>query len=160
MESLGLIAFIIWVIVQSSKAKKKPTNSRENQPPFPPGIPIPGGEPQGQKSAESPSPSPIDFEIPPIKGAPGSSGEVQEYPMEYEDNLDYEEYPVFVEEGSAPWERQPDETPTEEHDNIELKPADDETARQWLPLLKTPETARDAVIYAEIFGKPKALRRR
>ncbi len=35
-----------------------------------------------------------------------------------------------------------------------------ERAGSRLPLLRSPETAREAVLYAEIFGRPKALRRR
>lgn len=160
MESLGLIAFIIWVIVQSGKDKKKPTNSREHQPPFPPGIPIPGGESQSQEPAKSRFPSPIDFEIPPIKGAPGNNSETLEYPLEYEDSLDYEEGYESVEVNDVPWAWQPAETKTEEAIVSEPEPTSERKSRQWLPLLKNPETAREAVIYAEIFGKPKALRRR
>ena len=160
MESLGLIAFIIWIIAQSSKDKKKPTNSREHQPPFPPGFPIPGEDSRGQNPAGPRSPGPIGFEIPPIAGAPGNNSETPVYIPEYEDSLDYEEDYKSVEENDVPWEQPPAYALSGADIVSEAEPADEGKSRQWLPLLKDPETAREAVIYAEIFGKPKALRRR
>ncbi len=161
MEALAFIAFIVWILIDQHKDSKKPSNRREQgqhfPPGFPPGFPIPGPETQEQMPQNAEQRSPLGFEIPHIEGAPGDTVEIQEYPIDYEESSIYTEY---AEDYYSTLETEPDETPVENQTVPKFQESGDESEKKWLPLLKTPETARDAVVYAEIFGKPKALRRR
>ncbi len=146
---------------KDGKKPSKPSEQEQSFPPgFPPGFPIPGQEQQEDVPQEASRRHPLGFEIPHIEGAPGNPEDAQGYPSVYEENYVYTEYPVYEEETYTPRELTPDETPAKDPEVPEYLCSDDKKDDKWLPLLKTPETARDAVIYAEIFGKPKALRRR
>ncbi len=145
MSTLGII-FLIWFVAQILSDEKKKKQKRQRQP-LPQDIP---GEPSRRER------HPIDFEIPPIAGAPGQTAPMPQYPYE-------EPQVVFQEEIWPIPEPEPQVSREVREDLPEPVPtAAEESSRtgQKLPLLRNPETAREAVLYAEIFGRPKALRRR
>ena len=172
MESLGAIVFVIWFVAQLiSDEKKKKQRQRQNRP-LPPDLPLPQRmPPEGIGRGEDRSQSPLDFEIPPIAGAPGSSdrpsGEYEDVPPEWgygEEAWEYDgEEPSYdarevIREGAA--EASAAKAARTDVGQGEPRTAEKRQALSGLPLLRNPATAREAVLYAEVFGRPKALRRR
>ncbi len=139
-----LFLLVTWYFDKKGKEKKSPRPQRTR--PTLPSQPITWEEAKrGQ----------IPFEIPKIKGAPGSDDLLvvdSEAERAYQNQLARERQAARRAELLAEDARQspPPESPP-------VAPAQGEK-RGLLTL--TPETAREAVVLAEILGKPKAYRKR
>lgn len=145
MDSFWIIVlFLLASWYFDKRAKKKPQAPQRGPRPTLPPQPVPWEEAQGGN---------IPFEIPKIKGAPGEkilvmdSAEAQAYEEKLaEEKQRARRARLLAEDARAVPEPPVPGTPQKE-------------ARQS-PFSLTPESAREAVLLAEILGKPKAHRRR
>ena len=145
------IAFLVaYVFFGGAWVKQK------NRPrPVPQDFPLPrkNGQPTQKSSEENDE----DFAIPTIADAPTSNDSDDNFTAdECEDFADAfydEDEQTGLEPNCADAEDAREEKPT-------AKPSADTAAKKITTFVPTPNAAQAAVVYAEILGRPKALRKR
>lgn len=138
-----LILLATWYFDKKGKEKKPPRPQR-TRPTLPP-QPVSWEEAKGGG---------LPFEIPKIKGAPGSDDLLvvdSKAERAYQDQL--------VRERQAARRAEPLAEDARQAMPLEAPLSHPPQGEKRGPLTLTPETAREAVVLAEILGKPKALRR-
>lgn len=121
-------------------------------------VPMPTPEPTAERPAEEP-PKDLGFEIPPLRGAPKEAqAEAQETQEAEEDDealdaLRRDSYERHLAEKQERERKMEEERLRREHQMRETQTTTD--ARRF-----SPDALRNAIIWSEILGKPKALRRR
>lgn len=149
MESvLMIVIFVLFAVLTDKKGEKKKTP-----------LPLPRQSMPPQKKGEG-----LGFQIPELRNAPGTvyrepgtilSQQMQDYQQELAARKHEEEYKQqrLLEEQQI---RAAEQAAYEEQAKLSEMPA---PRPGWnIPVL-TPESARQAVVLAEILGNPKAYRR-
>lgn len=154
MEAVMMIVlFVLFSVVSERLDKKKcPPKPRAKSrtelpaklPDLWPRQPVPTGQDD-----------PLPFEIPELRNAPPSSGEA--CPEAAIIRQQEEESRILLEEQRQACERQRREQEQQIH-AAEPPQQMVSSAKPWLPVL-TPQAAQQAVVLAEILGRPKAYRR-
>ena len=139
-----MCAFVLFRIV-TSVGKRTPV-------PMPKPAPMPQPEAPVQKQ-----PKDLGFKIPPLKGAQKTAQTQAQDALEDDEALDAlrrDSYERHLAEKQAREQKMEQERLAREHQSRETQTAQSEALRF------SPDALKSAVIWSEILGKPKALRRR
>ena len=138
---LGLLVFVVIKILQSEENKRKDQKR----------IPQPRRESSRRK--------PLGFEIPHLEGAPQPKGEVQVYREEADEAEEEKEQKIFLDALKRKKKKEKLEKLEKETKAREI-PKKEEASAELPGLSLNPQTAFQAVVLAEVLGRPKALRNR
>ena len=144
---LSAVAAFVLFRVFSSRTETK----RRGPVPRPMPVPMPAPEPTAE-----PQPKDLGFKIPPLKGAPKDAQAEAQEARNADEELDVlrrESYERHMAEKQAREEKKEQERLRREHREREMQTAKPET------LSFSPDALRNAVIWSEVLGKPKALRK-
>ena len=138
---MAIGAFILFRVFSSQSEKKRG--------PVPMPMPTPRPETKAEKIRKE-----LEFKIPTLKGAPKAAQAGEQKAEEDLDALRRDSYERHLAEKQEREQKMEQERLKREHQAREIQTAAP-NARQF-----SPDALRNAVIWSEIFAKPKALRRR
>ena len=120
----------------------------------PPSMPKPLGA-----NGHGARPAPIPFAIPELKGAPRDAAREREQEARRAETLAFREEQLAIKRKQYEMQKRKEENAQRQAAQAAERTSAGVQARGMLPVL-TASNAQQAVVLAEILGKPKALRRR